>query len=213
MHALTRAESVFVASLVAAHVTLCRQRSEHLRNALAVIIPEANLPFASIDMCQALKNQLQLPNCIFVMEDRSQGYASGTSQQAQYDMPGSHTTRAKKAQMMHLLKTRYMQTRRICFHAPFVQADLERCRVPCMKSEIVKQLRGFCQKLVPRVSHDGTIASELVYSGKPPIGSGDDDYVIVLLMAVYQEKRFFENPRNQCYWFGSGGNASAIRAQ
>ena len=51
---------------------------------------------------------------------------------------------------------------------------------------------------------------EIVFSGKPPIGSGDDDYVITLLMAVYHEERFFQNPRNQVYFQGARGNT--IRA-
>ena len=65
-------ESTHAANLIAAHVTLCRSRNQHLRNALAVIIPEANLPFASVDICQALQYQIQLDNHTFVMEDRSQ---------------------------------------------------------------------------------------------------------------------------------------------
>ena len=196
--------------MIAAHVTLCRARNQHLRNALAVIIPEANLPFAAVDMCAAMKHQIQLDNHMFVMEDRSQGYRSSRSQAPQYDLPGSHTTRAKKAQMMHLITTRYMQPRRICFHQPFMIAEVDRCRVPDLKAEVVKQIRGFCKKLKPRVNHDGCIEQEIVYSGKPPIGSGDDDYVMVLLMAPYHEQRFFENPRNQSYFMGSTGNTGYL---
>ena len=84
-------------------------------------------------------------------------------------------------------------------------ADVDRCRVPDMKAEVVKQIRGFCKKLKPRINHDGCVDMEIVYSGKPPIGSGDDDYVIVLMMAPYHEDRFFKNPRNRAYFHGIPG--------
>ncbi len=180
--------------MVAQHVTYCRHHNEHLRNALAVIIPESNMGTVALNLALAMKRDIKLPNCMFVTEDSSRPGG-------EKDLPGSITTRRNKQEMVQLLKSKYLQTATICFHAPFMVSELERSRVNDVQQEIVKQLRGFCKQRRQRHDQEGNLITEIVYTGKPPIGSGDDDYVITLMLAAYHEKRFFLNPRHQPYWF------------
>lgn len=179
---------------MAQHVTYCRQHNEHLRNALAVIIPESNMGTVSLNLALAMKRDVRLPNCMFVMEDSSQ-------KGGEKDLPGSITTKRNKQEMVTLLKTEYLQAGKICFHIPFMVSEVERSRVDNVQQEIVKQVRNFCKQRKQRHDHEGNLVTEIIYTGKPPVGSGDDDYVIALIMGPYHKKRFFLNPRNQPYWF------------
>jgi hypothetical protein len=167
-----------------------------LENALAVIIPESNLPFASTEIVNRMKD-LPIDNYLFIREDSSHNGIEG-----RFDLPGSITTRKKKLEMIHILIEEYMKEDNIRFNANFIVSQDEYSCVDDVYSEVVKELRTFCKKKKLRRDPDGSNIFEIVYTGKPPHGS-NDDFVLTLLMLVYQHKRFFDNTNNAKYWMGA----------
>lgn len=192
---LTLSDSLTIAGIVASHIECCRQASRHLQYAWAVIIPEANLPFASLDMMQVMRSRIQLERYNFVLDDKS-------SPDGRADLPGSITTHKKKHQMVHLLKESYLKPGRLQFCKQLVVAHPEFSILQDPKAEVIEQLRGFMEKRKYKPMPDGTIWCERFYTGKEPIGH-NDDFVMALLLAVYHHKRFWEDPHNERYYNGA----------
>ena len=183
-----------MAQVVAQHILALRRGNRNLKDALVVIIPEANMAFTSRDICDSLKNDIKLDNVVFLMQD--------SSGDGRLDMPGSILTHKKKLEMVSLLINSYLRTRRICFHTPFVVArdDLSELNP---RKEIVDQMRGFCEKRKIKFDPDGGVITVISYTGKEPVGK-NDDFVICVMMAVFQHKLFWADRRYQKYWDVAG---------
>ena len=179
----------YVAEVVYAHVERCRQITA-LKRALAIIVPESNLPFAAVDLQKELKYTLRLENHMFMLEDGGNG---------RKDLPGSVTTHTKKLEMVQLLIKHYLQPQRICYHDPFIVVMDEMAGVEDVQLEVTKQLRGFKQKRRYHTDAEENVACQIIYTGKEPVGT-NDDFVMALLIAVYHEKKFREDPRYAPYW-------------
>lgn len=164
---------------------------------MAVIIPESNLPFASTEMVNRIK-EMNLENYIFVRDDNSHNSIEG----GRLDLPGSITTRKKKLEMIHILIEEYMKEERIYFNSSFIISQPDYSCIDDVYAEVVKELRTYCKKKKARRDPDGSHIFEITYTGKPPCGS-NDDFVLTLLMLVYQHKKFFEDRKNEKYWFGA----------
>lgn len=155
---LTYLDILLVSAIVASHIEKCRKLS-FLRNSLAIVIPESNLPTIAQHLVTGLKD-LQVKNCIFMNEDNNPGSAQRN------DLPGSYTTRNKKSEMVLCLKEDYFRKHRIVFYQDFIVAEKEYSVVEDVKVEFVKQLRGFCQKRKQTTARDGSIYFENFYLGK-----------------------------------------------
>jgi hypothetical protein len=182
--------SLSVAQVVVDHVNRCRQIS-YLAHALAIIIPESNLPFMATQLQFDIKNKFQLNNHHFPMLD-----SSGNGQK---DLPGSITTHKKKLEMVHILKENYLKPGRILFHSPFICTHTDLMPFDDIRLEIMKQMRGFRQKRWYKTDAEGNSVCQLIFTGKEPVGQ-NDDFVIVLLIAVLNEKGFFDDEVNAIYW-------------
>ena len=149
-------DAILVGSIVASHINKCKKLS-YLKNALPVVIPEANLPTIAQNILYAMRD-LQV-NCVFMNEDDNKG------SEQRNDLPGSITTRRNKVEMVLLLVEEYMKKRRLVFNREFIVAEPEYSVVEDVKGEYVKQLRNFCQKRKQKVDRDGTIFFETFYTG------------------------------------------------
>jgi hypothetical protein len=179
-----------VADVVVSHINRCRE-IKGLRNALAVIIPESNLPFAAVELQRELKQyNPRLENHMFMLEDGGSSKSTNVK-----DLPGSVTTHTKKNEMVHLLINQYLQPKQVCFHKPFLVTMEEDSGVPdSVQLEVTRQLRGFKQKRRYRPDAEDQVKCQIIYTGKEPVGT-NDDFVMALLIAVYYEKKFREDPR------------------
>ena len=173
--------SLSVAQLIVEHIKKCRL-IKHLQYALAIIIPESNLPFIAMQLQFEIKNRFQLENHYFMMGDSGSG-------NGMKDLPGSITTHKKKLEMVHMIKENYMKNGRICFNNPFIVTRDDELPFDDLKTEIMKQMRGFRKKRWYKTDTEGNSICQLIYTGKEPIGH-NDDFVMTLLIAVYNEKIF-----------------------
>ncbi len=183
-----------MAGLLAQHVDHCRHANRHLRSSWAIVIVESNNPGIALNLCLSLARDVKLINCKFVTNCKE------NAGDAARNMPGSPTTYYNKQNMMHIITTRYMQPGRICFHKPFMQSEHERVRTLDLKGEIVQEHRNFCKQMKECVDRDGNMVMRPVYTGKPPAGAGDDDYVICSLLAAYWHDEFWRNKKYMPYW-------------
>lgn len=184
-------EHLLVAQIIASHIEKCRSR-RFLRNAWAVVIPEANLPTIAQNIMNAVR-ELKVPRCIFMTEDNDKGSAY------QYDLPGSITTRRSKPQMVTLLIEDYMKKQRLVFYHDFIVAEWEYAVVDNIKNEFIKQMRGFLKKKKAMRQRDGTILYETFYSGKH--NGQNDDFVLTLMIGIFMRERFFKNEKYRPYWY------------
>ena len=102
--------------MVASHIKKCREIPA-LTHALAVVIPESNLPVIATGILRGLKG-LALRGCIFMTEEDNKGSS------IRYDMPGSITTHKNKPEMVHMLKET-MRAKRVVFYRHFIVAEAE----------------------------------------------------------------------------------------
>ena len=179
-----------VSSVIASHIAKCRRLS-FLRQALAIIIPESNLPTIAQHIVHSMR-ELNVARCIFMNEDNNPGSAFRN------DLPGSITTRSNKPEMVTCLIEDYFKKRRIVFYRDFIVAESDYSVLEDIQGEYVKQLRGFCRKRKECRARDGSTYFETFYLGK--IQGGNDDYVLALLIGVFMRRRFFSNPKYRMYW-------------
>ena len=181
-----------VGKIIASHIAKCRTIS-FLRNALAVVIVEANMATIAQHIMIAMR-ELRVPRCVFMTEDNDKGAAH------QYDLPGSLTTRRTKPEMVILLIEDYMKKQKLVFFRDFVVAEWESSVVDDVKAEFVKQMRNFLRKKKATNQRDGSVIFETFYTGKH--NGGTDDFVLTLMIGVYMHQRFFTNEKYRMYWQG-----------
>jgi hypothetical protein len=184
---------VEVGRVIKRHVDACRALRP-LRDAYAIIIPEANLHDA-LEVQRAVRNE-GLENAVFMNEDSSGSKRDGVRQR---DRPGSVTTHRKKLEMVRLLINNYMKPRAICFAKQFITVEKEACRVDDVEREIVAQLRNFKKKRTTYRDADGIEQFEFIYSGKLTADK-QDDFPMCLLIACYHKEIFFDDHRYEIYW-------------
>lgn len=188
---MNTSHSLTVSQLVVQHVIKCRE-IRHLNYAKVVIIPECNLPHIAQQLQEDIKNVYRLHNHCFMIEDSGKPGAR--------DLPGNITTHKSKLEMVHLLKSKYLQTNNIFFYEKFINVRYQDLPFDDIRLEIMTQLRGFRQKRWYRVNAEGNSICEIIYTGKPPTGDGDDDFVMAILIAVYCERKFFDDKRYVSEW-------------
>jgi hypothetical protein len=186
-----------VAAVVKAHVEACR-RIEALRYALAIIIPEVNMSFAAHDLQERLRDDYQLHNHMFMMQDSSGGKVSG---RRCLDLPGSVTTERNKRESVELL-IGYFEREDICFHESFVVVQSELGHVENVQLEMVKQLRNFKRELVEKKNSEGAVINQVIFTGKNT-GERNDDFVATLWIKAYNKREFWRDRRYRAYW-GNG---------
>lgn len=181
-----------MAKVVANHLHELRQ-SRYLANALAVIIPESNLPLIALDLEQTMRG-LKIPNILFMTEDRGNSNA--------LDMPGSVTTVKKKREMVFIMINYYMKISKISFSENFLVSLLENTNLDNVQVEFIQQLRKFSQQRITTRNHRENVDEvHVVYNGK--MCGANDDFVMALLIAVYHHRVFFKEEKYSAYWFGS----------
>ena len=184
--------SIEVGRVVKSHIEKCRE-IKALQYALAVIIPEAN-GTGQLDIVRALNNEHYVENKMFMTED-----SSGRGRGRQRDLPGSVTTHRKKLEMVHILSHDYLKRGLIGFAHGFVVAERESCRVPDVQLEIVKHTRNFRKQRIYTTDAEGAPQCEVIFTGKKT-GDKNDDFIMALLLAVYNRQIFFESDAYSHYW-------------
>jgi hypothetical protein len=184
-----------VANVVASHVRKCRELKS-LQYAIAIIIPESNLPFCSRELQKDMKEVVRLDNHIFMTED-----SSGYGVNGRKDLPGSITTHNKKLEMVDILINTYLQQNRICFHQPFIVSQEDIAGVESVQLEVVSQLRGFKKRRKHKFDADDQVVCQIIYTGKEPAGK-NDDFVMALLIAVYNYREFMRLEKYRPYRIG-----------
>lgn len=188
---------MLVGAVLNSHIVACRahkfgdERVEYLKHSIAVIIPESNLVTISTQLVTSLRH-IGTPNCIFMNEDNNKGAA------VHCDLPGSITTRKNKPEMVAVLLEHYFKKARIVFSREFISAEAEYSSIDNIHGEFITQLRAFSKKKKQVKARDGTFEFEIYYSGK--ISGGNDDFVLCLLIGVYNHGKFFSQRKYQMYW-------------
>ena len=186
----TRIDNSFVAEVIVAHVREVRRRLPHLQLAKAVIIPESNMSHIPVQLKSDIETYYCLENHCFMIEDRS---VAGR----EMDTPGSRTTHKKKNEMCALLGEFYLSPNKLRVLAEPITTQSEYSPVDDVREEFMKQMRAFKQEMRYHTGPDGAPEAELIYSGKK---SGNDDLVMALLIAIYAQRRFFQDPRYSSQW-------------
>jgi len=109
------------------------------------------------------------------------------------------TNHKTKKESVTMLIESYFKKKKIVFYHNFFNAEHEYSAVDDIKSECISQLRNFSQKRVINKEKDGTLQAEIYYSGKHG-GTRNDDFVMALLIVIYNHKIFFTNPYYKKYW-------------
>lgn len=100
--------------------------------------------------------------------------------------------------MVIMLTEDYLKKKRIVFYDQFFTTEQEYSAIDDVKGECINQLRKFNQKRVMNKNKDGTVSCEIFYSGK--YGGGNDDFVLSLLIGIYNHKKFWNNSKYRMYW-------------
>jgi hypothetical protein len=183
-------------------VEKCRER-DSLRYALAIIIPESNLPFVSVELQAMMKDQERpehyLHNHLFMMEDSGGKNASGGRR---LDLPGSITTHRNKLESVTLLIDQYFKPEAICFHEPFIISQEEITAVESVQLELVAQLRNFKKQRLLKKDSEGNPISQIIFTGKKT-GGRNDDFVSALQILVMMKRTFWRDQR-YAFYHGTG---------
>jgi len=186
--------------VVKAHVEACR-KYESMRHCLAVIIPEANLPFVSLELAHKLgPNDPEYPkhflhNHLFMTEDSSGKNSTGGRR---LDLPGSITTHRNKHQSVNLLIEEYFKPEMILFHEPFVISQKEVTAVENVQLEYVAQIRNFKKQRLQKKDAEGNPINQIIFTGKKT-GGRNDDFVSALQMLPFNKRIFFNDDRYKFY--------------
>jgi hypothetical protein len=148
---------VLVSQVIASHIAACRALS-FLKQALVVVIPEANLPTIAQHIEKGV-HQLGVLNVLFMNEDNN------ASSEQRNDLPGTITTRKLKMAMMTRMIRDYMEPAKLGFYKQFITAEPEVSVHDDNKRELVKELRNHVQKRLLRTDRDGTPYFEIFYTG------------------------------------------------
>lgn len=171
-----------VADVLCRHVTACR-RLPGLEKALAIIVPEANMPHIAMSLREEVQEVRRLPAVLFMMED-SKGHG-------QYrDTAGSITTERNKREAVEMLRELYLKPGQLGFHAKFVCVHFDVGVGVEVKEMLVAHLRNYKFKRIAYKDHGGATRYEIYYSGKWT-GDKNDDFVSAILIAVYNKREFW----------------------
>lgn len=185
-----------VGQIVASHIEACRSRPG-FRNALAIVIPESNLPSIPEGILRELK-ELRLDNLILMNEDGSDSKHGGirVGYNGGKDLAGSRTTRLNKPRMVsNMIKT--LSKSRVIFYKNFVVSQPDYTTVGDIKESIIRQFQDYCRKLHFTLN-DPTKAAEIIYTGK--LNNGKDDFPMAIMINLLMHQVFWSRAKYKKYW-------------
>ena len=180
-----------VGPVLVSHIAHIR-KLKGFENAMAVIIPESNLPVIPEELLRAIKNS-QISNCMFMNENEDSSKTGIIT--ALSDLPGSKTHRGNKPTMAKMMETILLK-KNIIFHDHFTVAFPEYSNCGIVKDEMYNEFLNFKREVI-QSKLDPHKGSELKYHGKD--NGNNDDLVMAALIGPYSFRKFLSDDKYKVY--------------